>query len=341
MVMKYSTHLVGYLMEPTIDQALQQGVAAHKEGKLQEAERLYRAILQVNSKHPDANHNLGILAISVNKVEMALPLFKTAVEANPNVEQFWLSYIQVLIRLHMLDHAREEFKKCKEIGHKSDEVERLKNRLDPSHFRQSVIFAVEQFYQNITKRVISDASLGWFFVDSFDKHFNEVKPLNEVSKKEKYSLKNKSAEPTNDQNLLQLDPAQTIEKLNYDKEILRARVEQSIESAISETAKNENLDILWGFIFPPVDIKLGSPPGIMVTSLKDELKLTNSKIVTGQLTSSQRDEIEAKFESLENGLETRVSLDLYEFAHICRLIDGPEVLLSCAALCRPSLVRFP
>ena len=32
-------------MELTIDQALQQGVAAHKEGKLQEAEKLYGAIL--------------------------------------------------------------------------------------------------------------------------------------------------------------------------------------------------------------------------------------------------------------------------------------------------------
>jgi hypothetical protein len=31
-------------MELTIDQALQQGIAAHKEGKLQEAEKLYRAI---------------------------------------------------------------------------------------------------------------------------------------------------------------------------------------------------------------------------------------------------------------------------------------------------------
>ena len=33
-------------MELTIEQALQQGVAAHREGKLEEAERLYRAILQ-------------------------------------------------------------------------------------------------------------------------------------------------------------------------------------------------------------------------------------------------------------------------------------------------------
>ena len=32
-------------MEITIEQALQQGVAAHKEGKLKEAERIYRTIL--------------------------------------------------------------------------------------------------------------------------------------------------------------------------------------------------------------------------------------------------------------------------------------------------------
>ena len=64
-------------MELTIDQALQQGVAAHKEGKLEDAERLYRAILQSQPAHPDANHNLGVLEVSVNKAEAALPLFKT------------------------------------------------------------------------------------------------------------------------------------------------------------------------------------------------------------------------------------------------------------------------
>ena len=39
-------------MELTIEQAMQQGVAAHKEGKLEEAERLYRAILQSQPAHP-------------------------------------------------------------------------------------------------------------------------------------------------------------------------------------------------------------------------------------------------------------------------------------------------
>jgi tetratricopeptide (TPR) repeat protein len=84
-------------MELTIEQALQQGVAAHNAGKLEEAERLYRAILQSQPAHPDANHNLGLIAVSVNKADAALPLFKTALEANPKIEQFWLSYIDALI----------------------------------------------------------------------------------------------------------------------------------------------------------------------------------------------------------------------------------------------------
>ena len=82
----------------TIEQALRQGIAAHKDGKLQEAERLYRAILEVQPAHPDANHNLGVLAVADAKTEAALPLFKTALEANPKVEQFWLSYIDALIK---------------------------------------------------------------------------------------------------------------------------------------------------------------------------------------------------------------------------------------------------
>ena len=54
-------------MELTIEKALQQGVAAHQKGNLKDAECLYRAILQTQPTHPDANHNLGVLAVSVIK----------------------------------------------------------------------------------------------------------------------------------------------------------------------------------------------------------------------------------------------------------------------------------
>ncbi len=93
-------------MELRIEEALQQGVAAHKEGKLQDAERLYRAILQSQPAHPDANHNLGVLAVSVNKADAALPLFKIALEANPKIEQFWLSYIDALIKEKQFENAK-------------------------------------------------------------------------------------------------------------------------------------------------------------------------------------------------------------------------------------------
>ena len=103
-------------MELTIEQALQQGVTAHKAGKLEEAEKLYRAILQSQPKHPDANHNLGVLAVSVNKAEAALPLFRTALDVNPNMEQYWLSYIDALIKKKQFEEAKQVLEQAKSQG---------------------------------------------------------------------------------------------------------------------------------------------------------------------------------------------------------------------------------
>ena len=63
-------------MELTINQKLEQGIEAHQNGKLQEAEQLYKAILSSQPKHPEANHNLGVLAVGVGKIELALPYLK-------------------------------------------------------------------------------------------------------------------------------------------------------------------------------------------------------------------------------------------------------------------------
>ena len=109
-------------MELTVDQALQQGVAAHKEGNLQDAERLYRAILQAQPNHPDANHNLGVLAMAVGKPLDAIPLFKLAVEANPKVEQFWLSYTDALIKLERFDEAKRVVVEGEQSGVSSDKL---------------------------------------------------------------------------------------------------------------------------------------------------------------------------------------------------------------------------
>ena len=118
-------------MEQTIEQALQQGISAHKEGKLQEAERLYKAILQAQPAHPDANHNLGVIAASVDKIALALPLFKTALEANPKIEQFWLSYIDALIKENHLETAKVVIEQSRKVGLVGDKVDALKAQLNP------------------------------------------------------------------------------------------------------------------------------------------------------------------------------------------------------------------
>ena len=144
-------------MKLTIEQALQQGIAAHKEGKLQDAERLYRAILQSQPLHPDANHNLGVLAVSVNKADAALPLFKTALVVNPKIEKFWLSYIEALIREKRFENAKQVIEQAKKQGVTGDKLNVLQAQLDlinkqetgdSSSPSQEQLSKVREYYQN-------------------------------------------------------------------------------------------------------------------------------------------------------------------------------------------------
>ena len=124
-------------MELTIEQALQQGVKAHKEGKLEEAEKLYKTILQAQPAHADANHNLGAIAVAVNKIDLALPFFKAALEANPKIEQFWLSYIDALIKENQLETAQNALTEGKNAGLISNKFDALEAQL--TQIKQSAL----------------------------------------------------------------------------------------------------------------------------------------------------------------------------------------------------------
>ena len=126
------------MAEITIDQALQQGIEAHKAGQVQEAERLYTAILKAQPKHPDANHNMGVLAVDVSKVQESLPFFKTALEVNPATAQFWLSYIDALIKLEQLADAKAVLDQAKSKGSKGGVFDTLNQRLKETKERLQI-----------------------------------------------------------------------------------------------------------------------------------------------------------------------------------------------------------
>ena len=155
-------------MELTLDQALQKGVEAHKAGKVQKADQYYTAILKANPKHPDANHNMGVLAVGIGKVEEALPFFKKALEANQTIAQFWLSYIDALIKLNRIDDAKAAFDQAKSKGAKGDGFDQLGQKLG-SHTssnpnvqtvpKEQLNLLMKLYNQNKLQQVLKEAQI--------------------------------------------------------------------------------------------------------------------------------------------------------------------------------------
>ena len=63
------------------------GIEAHRAGKVEDASRYYEAILKKEPKHPDANHNMGVLVFGFGNIKKS-PFFKMALDANPKLVSF-------------------------------------------------------------------------------------------------------------------------------------------------------------------------------------------------------------------------------------------------------------
>ncbi len=90
----------------SLSKSLSKAIALHKVGRLSEAEKLYRAFLAIQPRHPDANHNLGVLAVQAGRPGIALPYFRLATQAAPGQAIFWRSYIGALVDEEQLVEAR-------------------------------------------------------------------------------------------------------------------------------------------------------------------------------------------------------------------------------------------
>jgi tetratricopeptide (TPR) repeat protein len=138
-------------MDDTLDQALEKAIAAHKVGQNQDAVKLFNVVLKAQPKHPDANYNLGLIAVSDGNFSKAQTFFRTALDAKPSVPQFWISYIDSLIILGQIADASAVLTQARGLGAKGegfDQVEKkLSKRMDgviqvqapPGEFLQPII----------------------------------------------------------------------------------------------------------------------------------------------------------------------------------------------------------
>ena len=112
-----------------VAEALRQAVAHHQAGRWQTAAEMYRAILEIQPNHSDANHNLGVLVVQGQQPAAGLPYLKAALETDPTQGHYWLDYINVLIQAGQPDLARETLKEGQAHGLSGDAVQTLAAQL--------------------------------------------------------------------------------------------------------------------------------------------------------------------------------------------------------------------
>jgi tetratricopeptide (TPR) repeat protein len=101
---------------PDVSNLVQEADIAQNADDLKRAEELYLMALDEDPQHPDANHNLGILYLSVNLSEKALPRLRKALDVHPEFDHFWVSYFHGLVYNKMFTEGQEILEAGKENG---------------------------------------------------------------------------------------------------------------------------------------------------------------------------------------------------------------------------------
>lgn len=141
-------------MNPIV-QKLDDAIAAHEQQDFVQAAELYLELLKDNPKHPDANHNLGVLSVQTGKTQEGLLFFETAINSNPTVSTYWLSLINVLINLNEITEAKNILKQAYSLGHRSKVFEKFEKALTQNKFNENVEIAqsiLANLYELIKKR---------------------------------------------------------------------------------------------------------------------------------------------------------------------------------------------
>lgn len=92
---------------PAAADAFQRAVACHRSERWQEAEQLYKSVLKSHPDHPDANHNLGLLAFRFGHGQPALDLIHRAIAVRGDMAAYRISYCEVLQALKRPEEARD------------------------------------------------------------------------------------------------------------------------------------------------------------------------------------------------------------------------------------------
>jgi predicted O-linked N-acetylglucosamine transferase (SPINDLY family) len=102
------------------------GVALHRQGKLAEAERIYRDVLRQQANHFDALHLLGVIALQTSHAQRAVELIGKAIALKPDCPEAHYNHGLALQHLKRFRDALASYDRA--IALKSDYLEAHHNR---------------------------------------------------------------------------------------------------------------------------------------------------------------------------------------------------------------------
>ena len=102
-------------MEPTVNQILQQAIASHKEGKIEEAEKSYKKAIELKPDYAEAHYNLGVILQSLGRFDETEKSYKKAIELKPDFPEAHYNLGVTLQNLGRLDEAETSLKKAIEL----------------------------------------------------------------------------------------------------------------------------------------------------------------------------------------------------------------------------------
>ncbi|MGA2707562.1 MAG: tetratricopeptide repeat protein [Steroidobacteraceae bacterium] len=102
-------------------------------GRLDQAEGIYRKILLAQPLHPAANYCLGILLVHLKRPEHGLPHLLTALSESPQVPDYWLGCLEVLLLLEKAEAAGNLLASARQNGVAGSAIEEFAKRLDAKH----------------------------------------------------------------------------------------------------------------------------------------------------------------------------------------------------------------
>lgn len=99
-------------MEPSVNQTFKQAHTFYVEGKIEEAERLYRIILKIQPEHLDANNNLGLLLSLSGRPDEAETILKKVIEFKPDFADAHFNLANALCQKARFKEAEVSYKKA-------------------------------------------------------------------------------------------------------------------------------------------------------------------------------------------------------------------------------------